>query len=88
MRFDRPDLGNGHLPVGEHLQQERLPLLVGTVALVDQQHRRPVMCNGLQQRPPQQKRLAEDLSLLDLEGKIAMLHHPDVQQLALVVPLV
>ena len=36
---DRPELGHGDREVGEHLEQERLELVVGPVELVDQQHR-------------------------------------------------
>ena len=36
----RAELGDRHRRVGEHLEQERLELVVGAVDLVDQQHRR------------------------------------------------
>jgi hypothetical protein len=39
VRFDRPDLGNRDLEVGEQLEEECLELLVGPVELVDQQYR-------------------------------------------------
>ena len=44
LRADRPELGHRDLEVREHLEQERLELLVGAVDLVDQEHapaRRP-----------------------------------------------
>ena len=37
---DRAELGDAHLVGREHLEQERLELVVGPVDLVDQQHRR------------------------------------------------
>ena len=36
-----PDLGDGHLIVGQDLEEERLELLVGLIDLVDQQHHPP-----------------------------------------------
>ncbi len=39
-RPDRPQFRNGDGEVGEHLEQERLELVVGAVDLVDQQHGR------------------------------------------------
>ena len=36
--LDRAELGDAHLPGREHLEQERLELVVGPVDLVDQQH--------------------------------------------------
>src|SRR2546426_5278886 len=47
-----------------------------------------MMCDGLQQRPLQQKRLTEDLTLSGLKRHLAVLEHPDVQQLALIVPFI
>ena len=38
--LDRAELRDGHLEVGQHLEQERLERLVGAVELVDQEHRR------------------------------------------------
>ena len=35
---DRAELGHRDREVGEHLEQERLELVVGTVELVDEQH--------------------------------------------------
>ena len=88
-RPDGADLGHRHLEVGEDLEQERLELLVAAVDLVDQQDRRPAFVrDGLQQRPLEQERLAEDLRLgVRLLAAVALLK-ADVQELARVVPLV
>ena len=83
-RPDRAELGNGDLEVGEHLEQERLELLVGAVDLVDQEHDRVVRVDRLEQRAADQELLAEELVLRD--G--ALLGGTQVQQLAGVVPLV
>ena len=52
---DRAELGDRDREVGEELEQERLELVVGAVDLVDQQHRRTVVLERLQQRPPDQE---------------------------------
>ena len=83
-RADRSELGDRDLEVREHLQQERLELLVGAVDLVDQQHHRLVGVDRLEQRPPDQELGAEQLLLRDR----ALLRRADVQELARVVPLV
>ena len=68
-RLDRADLGDRHLEVGEHLEQEGLELLVGAVDLVDQQHRRlAVLADGLEQRAPDQEGLGEDRRFLLAAG--------------------
>ena len=41
-RADRAELGNRDLPLGQHLEEERLERLVGAIDFVDEQHRRPV----------------------------------------------
>ena len=61
----RAELGDGHLIVGEDLQQQGLGLHLDPVHLVDQQHDRLVGPDGLQQGPGQQERLGEDV-LLDV----------------------
>src|SRR5690606_7553575 len=35
---DRPDLGDGHLEIGQQLEEEGLELLIGPIQLVDQEH--------------------------------------------------
>ena len=59
--LDGAELGDRHLEVGEHLEQERLEGFVGAVELVDQQHRRAVGIGleRLQQRPLDQEALGE-----------------------------
>ena len=54
---DGADLRDGDLEVGEHLEQERLELLVGAVDLVDEQDRRHavVRLDRLEQRALDQK---------------------------------
>ena len=47
---DRAQFGDRHGVVGEHLEQERLELVVGAVDLVDEQHRRALL-ERLQDRP-------------------------------------
>ena len=81
---NRAELGDRDLEVGEHLEQERLELLVGPVDLVDQQHDRLVGVDRLEQRPADQELGPEELVLR--HG--ALLRGADVQQLARVVPLV
>ena len=83
-RVDRAELGNRDLEVREHLEQERLELLVGAVDLVDQQHDRLLRLDRLEQRPPDQELAAEELRLVDR----SLLRGADVQQLPRVVPLV
>ena len=79
-----PSSGNRDLEVREHLEQERLELLVGPVDLVDQQDDRLVAVDRLEQRPPDQVLRPEELLLAD--G--AFLRGADVEQLPRVVPLV
>ncbi len=84
LRLDRAELGDRDLEVRQHLEQERLELLVGAVDLVDQEHDRLLRLDRLQQRPPDQELRAEELRLVDR----SRLGRPDVQQLPRVVPLV
>ena len=88
----RAQLGDGHLVVGEDLEQQGLGLHLDAVHLVDQQHDRLVGPDGLEQRPGEQERLGEDV-LLDVlplfaAGRLADPLGLDAQQLLLVVPLV
>ena len=48
---DRPQLGNRDGEVGEHLEQERLELVVGAVELVDEEHGVRARADRLEQRP-------------------------------------
>ena len=57
-RGDRAELGDRHLVGREHLEQERLELVVGPVDLVDEQHRR-ALAQGPQHRPGEQEPLVE-----------------------------
>ena len=81
---NRADLRNGDLEVRQHLEQERLELVVGAVDLVDQQHDRLGALDRLEQRAADQELRPEQLLL----GYGALLCGTDVQQLARVVPLV
>ena len=82
--LDRSELRDRDLEVGEHLEQERLELLVRAVDLVDQEHDRLVGVDRLEQRTPDQELGAEELVLRDRP----LLRRADVEQLARVVPLV
>ena len=55
LRLDRAELGNRDLEVRQHLEQERLELLVGAVDLVDQEHDGLLGLDRLEQRPPDQE---------------------------------
>ena len=83
-RADRAELGDRDLEVGEHLEQERLELLVGSVDLVDQQDDGLVGVDRLEQRPADEELGPEQLVL----GDGAFLRGADVEQLAWIVPLV
>ena len=88
---DRADLRNGDLVVGQHLQQERLERLVGTVELVDQQHRRPcvVRPQRLQQRAADEEALGKDVAGERLAVAVAhRLRQANFDHLPRVVPLV
>ena len=58
---DGAELGDGHLEVRQHLQQQALDLDVGLVDLVDEQHGRLVAPDRGQQRPGQQELVGEDV---------------------------
>src|SRR2546428_2076998 len=89
LRLDGADLRNRDLEVGEQLEQERLELLIGTVDLIDQEHRRSgvVVIDGVQQRTPQQELRAEDLALGG-PAVLALPQQPNMQKLARIIPLV
>ena len=56
---DGAELGDGHLVGRQHLQQERLELVVGAVDLVDEQHRRR-LAQRAEHRPGEQEPLVEE----------------------------
>ena len=85
-RRDRTHLGDGHLEVAEHLEQQALDLDVGLVDLVDQQHRRLLAPDRGQQRPGEQELVGEDV-VVGLVPRLVT-SGLDPQQLLLVVPLV
>ena len=60
-RRDGAELGDGHLEVAQHLEQQALDLDVGLVDLVDEQHGRLVAPDRAQQRPGEQELLGEDV---------------------------
>ena len=88
--LDRADLGDGHLEVGQDLEQVRLELLVGAVDLVDEQDGRDAVgrLERLEQRPTDEEVAAEDVVGGGLVGLAAGLEQPDLEHLARVVPLV
>ena len=69
-RENVPQLGNRDLVVGEHLEQERLELVVGPVDLVDQQDRRRPLAvvDGPQQRAAHEEALGVQLVLQRVGG--------------------
>jgi hypothetical protein len=81
--LDRAELGDRDREVGQELEQEGLELVVGAVDLVDQQHHVLLRLERLEQRPPQQELVAEQLA-----RRRPGLGRADRQQLALVVPVV
>ena len=86
---DRAELGDGHLEVRQHLQQQALDLDVGLVGLVDEQHGRLGAPDRGQQRPGEQELLAEDVVVDGVPVRaVGALRRLDAQQLLLVVPLV
>ena len=87
-RFDGADLGDADLPVRQDFQEEALELLVGAVELVDEEHRRALARDRFQQRALEEKGLAEDGGLARCQRALVGFLQPDLQQLALVVPLV
>ena len=87
-RADRAELGNGDLPLGQHLEEKRLERLVGAIDFVDEQHRRPVPRDRLEQRPLQQEPIAEHVRLTLFEARSLFLAQPRVEHLARIVPFV
>jgi hypothetical protein len=91
-RADRSELGNRHRVLRQKLQQEGLELIVGSIDLVDQEHR-PGLVGTRGERPEKwtadEKALTVDL-VFDLpDGRpAAALTCSEVEELAGVVPLV
>ena len=86
-RADRAHLRDGHLHLGQQLQQEGLELLVRLVDLVDQQHHALLGAYGLEQRTLQQIFVAEEVAgqlVPALRARVDL----DAEQLLLIVPLV
>ena len=69
------ELGDAHLVGREHLEQERLELVVGPVDLVDEQHRRALLQRG-QHRPGQQEPLVVQALLGLLARRRGRRHRP------------
>ena len=72
----------------EDFEEVGLELLVGAVDLVDQQDRRLLLADRLEQRPAQQIGFGEDVRLDLVGARRLVLARLDGEQLALVVPLV
>ena len=85
---NRSQLGNRDLPLGQHLEQERLERLVCAIHFVDEQHGRAVLGDRLEQRPLEQELFAEDLRFPLLERGALGLAQARAQHLPRVVPLV
>ena len=91
---EHADLGDRDLEVGQDFEQVRLELVVGTVDLVDQQHRWRTLdrFDRPQQRPLDQETLAVQLGLQFVRRAGVRLARglggAQVQQLAGVVPVV
>ena len=58
---DRAELGDRHLVLRQHLEQQRLGLELDPVDLVDQQHDGVGRPDGLEQRAGQEELLGEDV---------------------------
>ena len=86
---DRAELRDGDGEVRQHLEQERLELVVGPVDLVDQQHAGRVL-ERLQQRPGQQEAPVVEggLERRGVVVGVRRLGGAQVQQLAAEVPVV
>ena len=90
---DRAQLGDADLVRREHLQQERLELVVGPVDLIDQQHHRALLQRG-EHRAGEQEPLVVQALLGLLGGQPRLgtardgLQCPQVQDLAREVPVV
>jgi hypothetical protein len=85
----RSDLGDGDLPIREHLEQEGLEGLVGPIEFIDQQHGGPRRAECRQQRTLQQH--LPRIQALGGFGAIAdraRFSQANMQQLSTHVPLV
>ncbi len=94
LRAEHADFRDRDLEIGQHLEQVRLELVVGSVDLVDQQHRRWAL-DGFdrpQERPLDQEALTVQLGFEFVGGAGGRLARglggAQVQQLAGVVPVV
>src|SRR5258707_10947626 len=85
-RRNRSELRDRDLKIRQQFEQERLELVVGTVDLVDQQHRRRGPPDRGQQRPFQQIFFRKNL-VLDGVGILAAMRL-DREQLPLVIPFI
>ncbi len=59
-RVERAELGDAHLEVGQHLEQERLELGIRLVDLVDEQHARLLRGDRAEERPREDEPVAEE----------------------------
>ena len=87
-RADRAEFGDGDRRLGEQLEQERLELVVGTIDLVDQQHRRARagVLDRAQQRTRHQILGPEEIGLAQLV--LGCFRNSDRKQLTWVIPFV
>ena len=84
------ELGDGHRPGREHLEEEGLELVVGPVDLVDEQHAGR-LAQGAQHRAGEQEAVVEEalLHFTDIARSSGhRLEGADVQDLAREVPVV
>ena len=88
LRGECTEFGNRHRCLTEELQQQCLELVVGTVDLVDEQHRLgwSDVAHAGQDRPVHQVGLGVQIGLGQTVS--ASFRQPDAQQLALIVPVV
>jgi hypothetical protein len=90
-RPERPELRHRDREVGEHLEEERLELVVGPVDLVDEENRRRPGpgSDRHEERPADEEALGVELVFEGGPlGAALHLGRPEVEQLAGVVPLV
>ncbi len=92
-RPERADLGHRYREVGQDLEQVGLELVVGTIDLVDEEDGRSLVGRAAVGDRPQegsadQEPLREELVLGDGIGAGPPVSCPQIQKLALVVPLV
>ena len=88
LRGERPEFGHGDRRFAEEFEQQRFELVVGSIDLVDQQHRRNVsgVPDRLQQRPIEQEFGREEIGTGDVA--VGSLGEADGEHLARIVPLV